>query len=83
MNKLSVVLGVWLGGFLFGFIAYLGYPYMTSVVLSIIPWMSGLNPQLIRAIVAGIVTSFVTLIAVIIWSRSSRPNGYLKDLKLE
>ncbi len=72
MGRLSAILGVWLGGFFLGFVAFLSYPLLTGAILAFIPWLLQLGPQVIGAMVAGVATSFVTLVVVIIWAYGSR-----------
>ena len=72
MGRFSAILGVWLGGFLLGFLAFLSYPLLSGAILAFIPWLLQLGPQVIGAVVAGVATSFVTLVLVIIWAYSSR-----------
>jgi|TARA_B100000315_G_scaffold238441_1_gene256237 hypothetical protein len=72
MGRLLVILGIWIAGFSLGFIGYLAYPMLSQMAVSIIPALISLDGQMIGAIVAGMASSFLTVLAVSLWAYASR-----------
>jgi|TARA_B100001971_G_scaffold214284_1_gene250873 hypothetical protein len=72
MGRLLVILGIWIAGFSLGFIGYLAYPMLSQMAVSIIPALISLDSQMIGAIVAGMASSFLTVLAVSLWAYASR-----------
>ena len=72
MGRLVVILGIWIAGFSLGFIGYLAYPMLSQMAVSIIPALISLDSQMIGAIVAGMASSFLTVLAVSLWAYASR-----------
>ena len=68
MNRFTGILAVWLAGFMLGFVAYLSYPALSRVIVSLVPFLLQLNTQIAGAAIAGIASSFVTLIVVMLWA---------------
>ena len=77
MGKITAILSIWIVGFTFGFIAYLVYPALGAYIGSIIPFLLMLNidGQILGAMLAGIASSIVTVIAVFAWAKLSRPKS--------
>ena len=77
MGRLLVILGIWIAGFSLGFIGYLAYPMLSQMAVSIIPALISLDSQMVGALVAGMASSFVTVLAVSIWAYTSRSTNSL------
>jgi hypothetical protein len=71
MNRFVTIIAVWFAGFMLGFIAYLSYPAMSSVIVSLVPFLLGLDSQLVGATISGMASSMVTLIVVMFWASRS------------
>lgn len=74
MGRAGAVFGVWVAGFLLGFIAYLAYPALSKMIVALVPFLLGLDTQIVGAMMAGIASSIVTLIVVMLWAYSSSGN---------
>ena len=70
MGRTGAVFGVWIAGFLLGFIAYLVYPAMSKMIVALVPFLLGLDTQIVGAMMAGVASSIVTLIVVMLWAYS-------------
>jgi len=76
MNRFTGILAVWVAGFMLGFIAYLSYPVMSRVIVSLVPFLLGLDSQIVGATIAGMASSLVTLIVVMLWAYRSDSGSY-------
>ena len=76
MNRFTGILAVWLAGFMLGFIAYLSYPAMSRVIVYLVPFLLGLDSQIVGATIAGIASSLLTLIVVMVWAYRSDSRSY-------
>ncbi|HEY4674199.1 MAG TPA: hypothetical protein VIH03_08540 [Nitrososphaerales archaeon] len=76
MNRFTGILAVWVAGFMLGFIAYLSYPVMSRVIVSLVPFLLGLDSQIVGATIAGMASSLVTLIVVMLWAYRSDSRSY-------
>lgn len=77
MGRLLAIMGIWAAGFALGFIGYLSYPAISSVAVSILPSLMSFDTQMSGALMAGVATSVVTVLAVSIWAYASKPNNAL------
>ena len=77
MGRLLAILGIWAAGFFLGFVGYLSYPALSEMAVSFLPSLINLDTQMTGALVAGIASSLVTLLAVSIWAYASRPTNAL------
>ena len=71
------IIGIWVAGFSLGFIGCLAYPGISQMTVSIIPSLMSLDSQIVGAMVAGMASSFITVLAVTIWAYTSRPTNSL------
>ncbi|HJN58352.1 MAG TPA: hypothetical protein QGF52_05035 [Nitrososphaerales archaeon] len=69
------IIGIWVAGFSLGFIGYLAYPGISQMAVSIIPSLMSLDSQIVGAMVAGMASSFITVLAVTIWAYSRPTNS--------
>ena len=72
MGRIAIFLTVWLVGYALGFVGYLSYPALSEMVIRSLPFFLSLDSRVIGATVAGMITSFLTLVGVMAWARSSR-----------
>lgn len=77
MGRLLAIMGIWAAGFFLGFVGYLAYPVLSQFALSVLPGLINLDTQMTGALVAGIASSLVTLLAVSIWAFTTRPTNAL------
>ena len=77
MGRLMGIIGIWVAGFSLGFIGYLAYPGISQMAVSIIPSLMSLDSQIVGAMVAGMASSFITVLAVTIWAYTSRTTNSL------
>ena len=75
MGRLMGIIGIWVAGFSLGFIGYLAYPGISQMAVSIIPSLMSLDSQIVGAMVAGMASSFITVLAVTIWAYSRPTNS--------
>ena len=77
MGRLLVIMGIWAAGFFLGFIGYIVYPVLSQIITSFLPSLINLDSQITSALVTGIISSVITLIAVLIWAYSTRSTNTL------
>ena len=77
MGRLLAILGIWLAGYLLGFIGYLAYPGLSKMAVTLLPSLLTIDSQMVGALVAGMASSFITVIAVAIWAYTSQPKNAL------
>lgn len=76
MNRFTAVLAVWFAGFVLGFIAYLSYPVLSKAIVALVPFLLGLDSQIVGATIAGMASSLVTLVVVMLWAYKSGTRSY-------
>jgi len=76
MKRFTGIIAVWFAGFMLGFIAYLAYPAMSSVIVSLVPFLLGLDSQIVGATITGMASSMVTLIVIMFWAYRSDSHSY-------
>ncbi len=72
MRRIIAILGLGLVGFVIGFIGFLALDALKEVLIQIYPTLLNVEGYLLSAIVAGVVGSIVTVVAVVVWSYSSK-----------
>jgi len=72
MGRISVMIGLWLVGFVVGFVGFIIFDALASFLMNLLPFLANLDVYLIRAALSGVVASIVTVIVVIVWSYSSK-----------
>ena len=77
MGRLMGIIGIWVAGFSLGFIGYLAYPGISQMAVSVIPSLMSIDSQIVGAMVAGMASSLVTVLAVTIWAYTSRTTNSL------
>ncbi|MCL4437164.1 MAG: hypothetical protein M1503_04585 [Thaumarchaeota archaeon] len=75
MGRYLALMGIWFAGFALGFIGYLSYPTLSELAVTALPFLMNVNNQIIGALVAGVASSLITILAVSIWAYASRPNS--------
>ncbi len=75
MGRLTVLFGIWLLGYVIGFIGYLLIAE-TNALSYLILWLSRIfgNSQIVAAGLVGLATSFLALAVVVAWSYWSPPS---------
>jgi len=72
MGRISVMIGLWLVGFVVGFIGFLLFSALAEALMRLLPFLANVDSYLLRATLSGFVGSLVTVIAVFVWSYSSK-----------
>lgn len=72
MGRIGVMMGLWLVGFVIGFIGFILFDAFAGALANLLPFLSNLDSYLIRATLSGFAASIVTVIAVVVWSYSSK-----------
>ncbi len=72
MGKIGVILGLGLLGFVIGFAGFLAFGVLGDTLVRLIPYLFSLDGFFLRAMFSGLIGSVITVIAVVIWSYSSK-----------
>ena len=72
MGRISVMIGLWLVGFVVGFIGFIIFDALARALMGLLPFLANIDIYLLRAALSGFVASIVTVIAVVVWSYSSK-----------
>jgi hypothetical protein len=72
MSRIGIMIGLWLVGFVIGFVGFILFDALASFLMSLLPFLANLDVYLLRAALSGAVASIVTVIVVIVWSYSSK-----------
>lgn len=67
------LIGIWLAGYALGFIAYLALPGFGGLIKALLPFLMGIDGQVIGAALAGLGSSFITLALVAAWAYTTKP----------
>lgn len=71
MGRKSIIFGIWLLGYVIGFIGYLILPWAGKWFSEIIPRLIE-NEILFGAFLTGIAGSMITTLSAVIWARFSK-----------
>ncbi len=72
MGRISVMIGLWLVGFVIGFLGFIIFTALAQALMNLLPFLATMDSYLLSATLSGFVGSVVTIIAVTVWSYSSR-----------
>ncbi|MCP8313148.1 MAG: hypothetical protein H3Z53_02085 [archaeon] len=72
MGRISVMIGLWLVGFVIGFIGFLLFSVLVEALANFLPFLANMDSYLLRATLSGFVGSIATVIAVVVWGYSSK-----------
>jgi len=72
MGRIGIMIGLWLVGFVIGFVGFIIFDALASFLMSLLPFLANMDVYLLRAALSGVVASIVTVIAVMVWSYSSK-----------
>ncbi|MEM3451234.1 MAG: hypothetical protein QW830_02365 [Nitrososphaerales archaeon] len=72
MGRISVMIGLWLVGYVIGFLGFIIFTALAQALMNLIPFLASMDSYLLSATLSGFVGSIVTMIAVIVWSYSSK-----------
>ncbi|MCP8303913.1 MAG: hypothetical protein H3Z50_00335 [archaeon] len=59
-------------GFVIGFVGFLALDALKEVLVQIYPALLNIEAYLLSAIISGVVGSIVTIVALVVWSYSSK-----------
>ena len=76
MSRYLIIFGIWMAGFSLVFMGYLAYPSLVPIITTILPFLLTLDNQIIGALIAGMASSLVTVIAVSLWAYSSKSKSF-------
>ena len=72
MRRTAILLGLGLVGFVLGFAGFLALDALKGHLMQIYPALLSVEGYVLSAIIAGIVGSIITVVAVVVWSYSSK-----------
>lgn len=75
MGRVAVLFGIWLIGYVVGFIGYIALA-QTNAIVYLVEYLSRIfgNSQIVAAGLVGLATSFLSLAVVVAWSYWSSPS---------
>ncbi|MBI2183525.1 MAG: hypothetical protein HYU39_01050 [Thaumarchaeota archaeon] len=76
MGRTKAIAGIWLGGFLLGFASYLTYPILKDTLTRIAIMLLQTESRMIGAVAAGMVSSILTMMLMLLLSYASKPKNY-------
>lgn len=59
-----------------GFLAYLAYPALSEIMISLLPWLLTIDSRIVGGMLAGLATSFITVLVIAAWAYSTRNRRY-------
>ncbi|MGQ9468763.1 MAG: hypothetical protein ACUVTD_02910 [Nitrososphaerales archaeon] len=72
MGRTGVMIGLWLVGFVIGFIGFIIFNALAEVLVNLLPFLTRIDSYILRATLSGFVGSIVTVVAAVVWSYSSK-----------
>ncbi|MGB9659456.1 MAG: hypothetical protein ACPLY9_02885 [Nitrososphaerales archaeon] len=72
MGRISVMIGLGLVGYVIGFMGFIIFTALAQALMKLLPFLATMDSYLLSATLSGFVGSIVTIIAVTVWSYSSR-----------
>ncbi|NWG08711.1 MAG: hypothetical protein HXX80_00075 [Nitrososphaerales archaeon] len=72
MGRISILIGLGLVGYALGFIGFLAFSVLAEALVNFLPFLLNIDSYLMRAALSGVVGSIITLVAIVVWSYSSK-----------
>ena len=81
MNRIKTILGIWLVGYILGFMGYFTYGYFTALPVAlkqlIVPLFLSVDKEIVQASITGLATSLVFLGIVTVWANRNKKRTML------
>jgi len=81
MDRIKTILGIWLVGYILGFIGYFTYEYFTALPVAlkqlIVPLFLSIDKEIVQASITGLATSLVFLGIVTVWANRNKKRTML------
>ena len=77
MGRITTLLTIWIVGFVVGFVGWLMYPQISSLLMGFAPIvLSIFDAQITNAALAGFTTSIISVLIVLVWANKTRNNRF-------
>ena len=77
MGRITTLLSIWIVSFVIGFIGWMMYPQISSLLSGLAPILFGVvDAQITNAAMAGFATSIVSVVIVLVWANRTKNNRF-------
>ena len=77
MGRITTLLSIWIVSFVIGFIGWMMYPQISSLLSGLGPILLGVvDAQITNAAMAGFATSIVSVVIVLVWANRTKNNRF-------
>ena len=77
MGRITTLLSIWIVSFVIGFVGWMMYPQISSLLSGLAPILLGIvDAQITNAVMAGFATSIVSVVIVLVWANRTKNNRF-------
>ena len=77
MGRITTILSIWIVSFVIGFVGWMMYPQISSLLSGLAPILLGIvDAQITNAAMAGFATSIVSVVIVLVWANRTKNNRF-------
>ena len=77
MGRTTTLLSIWIVSFVIGFVGWMMYPQISSLLSGLAPILLGIvDAQITNAVMAGFATSIVSVVIVLVWANRTKNNRF-------
>ena len=77
MGRITTLLSIWIVSFVIGFVGWMMYPQISSLLSGLAPILLGIvDAQITNAEMAGFATSIVSVVIVLVWANRTKNNRF-------
>ena len=77
MGRITTILSIWIVSFVIGFVGWMMYPQISSLLSGLAPILLGVvDAQITNAAMAGFATSIVSVVIVLVWANRTKNNRF-------
>ena len=77
MGRITTLLSIWIVSFVIGFVGWMMYPQISSLLSGLAPILLGIvDAQITNAAMAGFATSIVSVVIVLVWANRTKNNRF-------
>ena len=77
MGRITTLLSIWIVSFVIGFVGWMMYPQISSLLSGLAPILLGVvDAQITNAAMAGFATSIVSVVIVLVWANTTKNNRF-------
>ena len=77
MGRITTLLSIWIVSFVIGFVGWMMYPQISSLLSGLAPILLGVvDAQITNAVMAGFATSIVSVVIVLVWANRTKNNRF-------